>query len=215
MDAKDLPLFELFTRLQEADLPLGLNEYTQLVKALQAGFGVADKAALARLCQALWVKTEDEANIFNYHFAEVFQDDLQLKPKDSPSRVRPRSFGQPIGTAISQPIQQKTTRRIINGVLIGMALITLGITGFQWYQTVASQSAEENINDETDDDDDDIPLAITLGSSATAMVLGGGIVWFAINRVAVVPHDDDSSDGFASTETIIRTISKPEVGGQR
>lgn len=75
MKAQDLPLLELFTRLQEEGLPLGLNEYAQAVKALQAGFGLPDKEALSRLCCTLWIKNEEEFRIFSYHFANVFGDD--------------------------------------------------------------------------------------------------------------------------------------------
>ncbi|MEM8610878.1 MAG: VWA domain-containing protein [Cyanobacteria bacterium P01_H01_bin.105] len=71
MQAKDLPLFELFTCLQEAGLPLGLDEYALLIKALQAGFGVHDQAALSQLCRTLWVKNEEEQQIFDYHFAKI------------------------------------------------------------------------------------------------------------------------------------------------
>ncbi|NET36756.1 MAG: hypothetical protein F6K19_32800 [Cyanothece sp. SIO1E1] len=67
----NLPLLELFTRLHEAGLPLGIDEYQLLPKALQKGFGVSDHAALARLCRALWVNSAEEKLIFDYHFNQV------------------------------------------------------------------------------------------------------------------------------------------------
>ena len=42
---KNLPLLDLFTRLREAGLPLGLQEYEWLLSALQAGFGLPNEAA--------------------------------------------------------------------------------------------------------------------------------------------------------------------------
>ena len=50
---EELPLQELFTRLREAGLPLGLNDYQAVVKALQGGYGMGDRAALERLCRML------------------------------------------------------------------------------------------------------------------------------------------------------------------
>jgi hypothetical protein len=67
----ELPLLDLFTRLREAGLPLGVGEYQLLLRALQGGFGVADEAALKRLCQALWVKSTEDNRLFEYHFKQV------------------------------------------------------------------------------------------------------------------------------------------------
>ena len=68
---KNLPLQELFTRLRQAGLSLGIDEYKLLLEALRGGFGLADKAALARLCCTLWVKSPQEKRIFDYHFEQV------------------------------------------------------------------------------------------------------------------------------------------------
>ena len=67
----ELPLQELFTRLREAGLPLGIEEYQLLLRSLQGGFGIADKAALKRLCQTLWVKSAEGKSVFEYHFEQV------------------------------------------------------------------------------------------------------------------------------------------------
>jgi uncharacterized protein len=66
-----LPLQELFTRLREAGLPLGLRDYEAVVVALQGGYGVGDRAALERLCRTLWVRSVDEGRVFDYCFGEV------------------------------------------------------------------------------------------------------------------------------------------------
>jgi hypothetical protein len=70
---QDLPLHDLFDQLRKSGLPLGVGEYELLLKSLMAGFGIADQNALARLCKTLWVKSLEEAQIFDYHFAEVMK----------------------------------------------------------------------------------------------------------------------------------------------
>jgi uncharacterized protein len=71
VDTNDLPLLELFTKLREAGLPLGIDEYHSVLQALQAGFGISDKTALKRLCQSLWVKSAEEKRLFEYHFEKT------------------------------------------------------------------------------------------------------------------------------------------------
>ena len=71
MKVNNLPLLELFTKLREAGLPLGVDEYQLILQALQAGFGIPDRKALARLCCTLWVKSPDEKLIFDYHFERL------------------------------------------------------------------------------------------------------------------------------------------------
>lgn len=67
-----LPLLALFTRLRQADIPLGIDDYQLLLQALQAGFGLADRDALARLCRALWITSQEQEALFSYHFDQVF-----------------------------------------------------------------------------------------------------------------------------------------------
>ena len=73
MIIQDLPLHDLFDQLRKSGLPLGVGEYELLLKSLMAGFGITDQNALARLCKTLWVKSLQEAQIFDYHFAEVMK----------------------------------------------------------------------------------------------------------------------------------------------
>ena len=68
----EIPLLDLFTRLKDAGLPLGVGEYQLALQALQAGFGLTDRESLARLCRTLWIKSSDEARIFEYHFEQFF-----------------------------------------------------------------------------------------------------------------------------------------------
>lgn len=71
MKMDELPLLELFMRLREAGFPLGIDEYNLLLRALQAGFGISDCDALARLCCNLWVKSDEQKRLFDYHFEQV------------------------------------------------------------------------------------------------------------------------------------------------
>lgn len=66
-----LPLLELFTRLREAGLPLGIPDYEAAVRSVQKGYGLPDRAALARLCQTLWVRSPDEQRLFDYYFEQL------------------------------------------------------------------------------------------------------------------------------------------------
>jgi uncharacterized protein with von Willebrand factor type A (vWA) domain len=69
-----LPLLDLFTRLREAGLPLGIGEYQLLLRALEGGFGVSDRADLKRLCQTLWINSSEEQCLLDYHFDQVMPE---------------------------------------------------------------------------------------------------------------------------------------------
>ncbi|MGF1991169.1 MAG: hypothetical protein RMY62_025330 [Nostoc sp. ZfuVER08] len=78
MKVNDLPLLELFTKLREAGLPLGIEEYQLVLQAMQAGFGINDQAALKRLCQTLWVKSSQEKQLFEDYFELIIANDPAL-----------------------------------------------------------------------------------------------------------------------------------------
>jgi uncharacterized protein with von Willebrand factor type A (vWA) domain len=84
----DLPLLDLFYTLREAGLPLGIGEYALLVRALQAGFGVSDQAALVRLCRILWVKSAEDRALFDYHFDKVMNQ-FAAREQDSAPQQQP------------------------------------------------------------------------------------------------------------------------------
>lgn len=71
--AYNLPLIELFNQLRRAGLPLGVNEYQLVIHALQGGFGISDRRALARLCKTLWAKSPEDERIFDYHFNRTIE----------------------------------------------------------------------------------------------------------------------------------------------
>lgn len=76
----ELPLLELFYRLREAHLPLGIAEYELLPKAMLAGFGFGGVESLRRLCLMLWIKSPEEEVIFNHVFAQF----LKQRPRSRP-----------------------------------------------------------------------------------------------------------------------------------
>jgi uncharacterized protein with von Willebrand factor type A (vWA) domain len=94
VDVNDLPLLELFTKLREAGLPLGIDEYQLVLQAMQAGFGINDQAALKRLCQTLWIKSAEELRLFEYHFEQVIGSKAVLTILPTLTTTRQRQLSQ-------------------------------------------------------------------------------------------------------------------------
>jgi uncharacterized protein with von Willebrand factor type A (vWA) domain len=67
-----LPLLDLFEDLLAAGLPLGIDEYGRALRALAGGFGLANRAALERMCRALWVKSAEDSAVFRFYFDRHF-----------------------------------------------------------------------------------------------------------------------------------------------
>ncbi|BAY19993.1 VWA containing CoxE family protein (plasmid) [Anabaenopsis circularis NIES-21] len=105
----DLPLLELFTRLRQAGLPLGVDDYQSMLQAVQAGYGLPDRDALARLCRLLWVKSVEEKHIFDYHFEQLIGS--ETVPQTQASDVN----------------QSQTTQRIIFATLMGVLVLGAGL----------------------------------------------------------------------------------------
>jgi hypothetical protein len=109
-----LPLIELFTRLRQADVPLGIDDYQVFLHALQAGFGLADREALARLCRMVWIKSQEHEALFSYHFDQVLPagpgaaqseaDDESLGPDlpDDETRVSAERLQQPAPVSVPE-----------------------------------------------------------------------------------------------------------------
>ncbi|WP_413176378.1 hypothetical protein [Anabaena azotica] len=128
----ELPLLELFTRLRQAGLPLGVNEYQLVLRALQSGFGIPNQEALARLCCTLWVKSPEEKLLFNYHFEQVMAENIQkvieedktalLAPESpiTPELALPKNPNISLWGKISLPI-----RLVLGGTLILVTGISL------------------------------------------------------------------------------------------
>lgn len=113
MTAHDLPLLDLFNRLREADFPLGIDDYHLLLRALQGGFGIADQDALVRLCRTLWVKSTDDAHLFDYHFEQFMThveantipaQDASLSEEDAKS-AQPLQLRQPAASLSTTKVE--------------------------------------------------------------------------------------------------------------
>ncbi len=83
MKPDELPLLDLFTRLRDHGLPLGVEEYTAVLQALRAGFGVGDRQALEQLCRAVWIKSEEEARLFRRLFEQMLVQRITRTRKPS------------------------------------------------------------------------------------------------------------------------------------
>lgn len=106
MIAQNLPLLQLFTQLRKADLPLGIDEYQLVIRALQAGFGISDRAALKRLCRTLWVKSADEDRIYDYHFEHLMSrpiENEQAAQLHEASTISPEASTDPSASLPSEP----------------------------------------------------------------------------------------------------------------
>ncbi len=73
MANETLPLLALFDDLRlQADLPLGVEEYLLMVRALQSGFGLQDRQELYRLCCLLWTNSLQEQKVLRYYFDQHY-----------------------------------------------------------------------------------------------------------------------------------------------
>ncbi len=110
----DLPLLELFTRLREAGLPLGMDEYQLVLRALQAGYGISeDRTALAQLCRTIWVKSAEDRRIFDYHFEQVMRTEAVV----------------PTSKPLVQTSKQRNIFQIPLCVVLGTLVFGLGLVG--------------------------------------------------------------------------------------
>ena len=115
MTDNELPLLELFKKLREAGLPLGLDEYQLALRALQSGFGVPDRAALARLCCTLWIKSPEEKLIFDSCFERVMAEfALPSSPVPAPENSPDR-----------KAIQRFDVAMLLSVIVIGIGVISV------------------------------------------------------------------------------------------
>lgn len=158
---EELPLLELFTRLQEAGLPLGIGEYELVLKALQRGFGFPDRTALFRLCCTIWVKSEEERRIFEYHFEQVMNDE----------RVAPPAIFLPVEEKSDRevPVKQKKRRSLLPWLSGGMGIVAIALLwmnppamdwiGQQFFkQNTQSAQPEENLPEQPEETDPNTQL---------------------------------------------------------
>lgn len=76
-------LLELFLRLRDAGIILDIEDYQLIVKALEADFiSQKDQETIIRLCYVIWIKSEDQKQLFNYHFKQAFST-LNISTQES------------------------------------------------------------------------------------------------------------------------------------
>ena len=80
MKEEAYPLLEFFNVLRKAGLPLGINDYTSLLRAFNGGFGVESVDSLMRICRAMWVNSEEEERLFHFHFSRI-EPELRRRQK--------------------------------------------------------------------------------------------------------------------------------------
>lgn len=162
----NLPLLELFTRLRQVGFPLGISEYQAVLQALQGGFGVGNRADLARLCCSLWVKSAEEEQIFNYHFEQLVGS-LQVTPSD---RQTPAS----IADEADKP--HLGSRQWLQQLLLFGAMVVLGVSGVvfvsQYFTPPEPQPRQaENRNN-----------GVLIGTGLGVAAIAAGVLWWVERR---------------------------------
>jgi uncharacterized protein with von Willebrand factor type A (vWA) domain len=145
--AEELPLLDLFTRLREAGLPLGIDEYRLVLRALQGGFGVSDRTALKRLCQTLWVKSSDDARLFDYHFEQVMGMETISAPPQTSASPASEDLQKNEDIAEWRKISQISRYVALGGAFIlGMAIVWgVGLYTKSWVEKVFYGGNELNL----------------------------------------------------------------------
>src|SRR2546421_12323247 len=76
-DASGL-LLPLFSKLRNADIPLGVDEYLVALKAIRAGWGLEDQDALRTTLRLLWAKSREDQDVFDREFSALVKPRLSL-----------------------------------------------------------------------------------------------------------------------------------------
>jgi uncharacterized protein len=132
-------VWRLFRELRARRLPLGLDDYSALRRAMREGFGLNSRTALRDLCVALWAKSRQEAEIVVARF-----DALGL-PDWTPAEVAPDPISEPSTTPTTpeQPAKPSVgtspiaPARVLDPAVVrevrrAGGLPPLGAEGVQW-----------------------------------------------------------------------------------
>jgi uncharacterized protein len=125
----ELPLLELFNQLRSAGLPLGVDDYQSVLKALQAGYGLPDRSAIARLCRTLWVRSTDERDVFDYYFEQLISSNHQ-------------NFSNPGSDSKNIKRRKRIPKTALYPTLIGMLLLAAGLAGWHFLRPSRSPSTQ-------------------------------------------------------------------------
>ena len=180
----ELPLQELFTRLREAGLLLGIDEYQLLLQSLQGGFGIADKAALKRLCQTLWVKSAEEKSVLEYHFEQVMGSEVVvLTSKPNSNTVVPINKTKsntvfPTSEKLLKKPWKRYISQIFTYVILGLAGVGIAFI-VRLYQQQPTQTPKTPTPTQTSNPKPGEPQPnVIFWSFLTVIALGGGYVLF-------------------------------------
>jgi len=181
VDVNDLPLLELFTRLRDAGLPLGIDEYQLVLRALQGGFGMSDQAALKRLCRTLWVKSPEGGQIFEHHFEQVMGSEAVLPT--------PEKFALPSGVRRIYPLGI-----YLIGVILAVGII-LGVT------SSSKQQSQEELTKTPKSNTNRTQSNLIFWTLPLVIALSGGYVivkWVATRKVE--QNKDKEKPGFLESK---------------
>lgn len=142
LDRRELPLFELYSCLQDAGLPLGLGEYVQVIKALQVGFGLPNQQGLSRLCRALWVKNSEEEHVFNYHFSKIIRVNSASFSDIAKTSTQQSTLHREV--AYVEKIIAQTTRKGLIGIATMSIILLTALIGLKFFPN----SQETSLNSE-------------------------------------------------------------------
>lgn len=141
---KGIFLWTLFQELRQRRFPLSPNDYHDLRRALELGFGWSSNEALCDLCCLLWAKSQREQQITAALFNQLAPAEWSLGQKDEGKRqteVGPRTNGEAHSHPIvpTKPVPPPTVRpqgglaaisiegtQIINSPLILVPQLSLG-----------------------------------------------------------------------------------------
>ncbi len=131
MKVNQLPLLELFIKLCQAGLPLGIDEYQLVLRALQGGFGIPDREALARLCYALWIKSPNEKLILDDYFDQVipekynFFEEIDLVEKATEDYQQEANIENTKTEEIIQPSNQNTSNQPLGNTQVRRFILNI------------------------------------------------------------------------------------------
>jgi uncharacterized protein with von Willebrand factor type A (vWA) domain len=118
-------LLELFTCLRTAGLPLGVAEYYLLLRAVDAGFGTSDRAALEQLCCTLWIKSAQEEQIFQAYFDQLFP--VLPEPVSLPVRMEVPDSNSLL--EVPSVSEKRRLGRVRHFILLGLAICFAAVSG--------------------------------------------------------------------------------------
>lgn len=175
----DLPLLELFTRLRQSGFPLGLSEYEAVLQALQGGFGIGNRADLARLCCSLWVKSAEEEQIFSYHFERLIGP-LKVTPLDS----------QPQAVITNEPENPHVlTQRWPQQLLTVAAMVVLGVSGVAFGYRFFNPPEPCQ-----DSPSEPLPNSVLIGTGLGVATMATVVLWWMERRDNTKETEGNTSD---------------------